>query len=184
MATTWGYLPPASVLNGGQRTIDSLTLPFTGTNAVDDVLVLAAGVLTKAATNAAIATLAGLALKNYAALYYSAAGGTGALFGIGTTGTALTPGTPQQMEVNPWYEGTFVQMSLNQVWNPGVGVGPGTTVGLALDAPTGYFVADSTQANKIGVAVALVVLSSQQGAAVGDTGLRILVQINNTTALG
>jgi hypothetical protein len=174
----WGYMPPASTLPGSQRTLDSLTLPFTGSNAIDDILILTSGVLSKAATNAAVTTIAGRAMKNSAALYATASPGIGTLVGASTVGTVLTPGLPLQMDIEPWYQGIFVQLSLVQAYTANQ-----VAVGLLLDGTTGYFVADSSQANKIGVIINAVVQPSQPWVS-GDTGVRVIVQINAATALG
>lgn len=176
----WGFMPPASTLPGSQRTLDSLTLPFTGTNAIDDILILTSGVLSKAATNATVATLAGQAYKNSAALYATAAPGIGTLVGASTVGTVLTPGLPLQMDFDPFYQGTFVQFSLNEAI---AATSPGTAVGLVLDGTTGYFIVSTAQSNKIGTIVNAVIQPSQPWV-VGDTGVRVIVQINAATALG
>lgn len=180
MATAWGYMPPSATLPGSQRTLDSITLPFTGSNAIDDILILSSGVLSKAATNATVATIAGIALKNSGAIYATAAPGIGTLFGASTVGTVLTPGLPLQMEISPLVNGIFVQMSLAQAV---AATTPGTAVGLLLDGTTGYFVADTSQSNKIGTIVSVVTQPSQPWV-ITDTGVRVIVQINAATALG
>jgi hypothetical protein len=176
----WGYMPPASTLPGSQRTLDSMTLPFTGSNAIDDILILSSGVLAKAATNAAITTIAGQALKASGAIYASTSPGIGTLFGASTVGTVLTPGLPLQMDFSPWYQGIFIQLSLVQAI---AATSPGTQVGLLLDGTTGYFVADTSQGNKIGTIVNPVIQPSQPWA-ISDTGVRVIVQINAATAIG
>lgn len=178
--SAWGFMPPAATLPGSQRTLDSLTLPFTGANAIDDILILSAGVLSKAATNAAVTTLAGQALKSSLALYATAAPTIGTLVGASTVGTVLTPGLPLQMDFDPWYQGQFIQFSLNEAI---AAASPGTAVGILLDGTTGYFVASTAQANKIGTIVNAVIQPSQPWV-VGDTGVRVIVQINAATALG
>lgn len=180
MATAWGYMPPAATLPGAQRTLDSITLPFTGSNAIDDILILTGGVLSKAATNAAIATIAGQALKASGSLYATTAPTSQTLFGASTVGTVLTPGLPLQMEVSPWMQGTQIEMSLVQAVTATT---PGTLVGLTLDATTGYFVADASQANKIATVISVVSQPSQPWV-LTDTGVRVIVQINAATALG
>lgn len=182
MATAWGYQPPAPVLPGNQRTLDSQTLPFTGANAIDDILILSSGLLSKAATNAAVTTLAGQALKPSTSLYATASPSPATLVGASTVGTVLTPGLPLQMEFSPWVAGTFVMLSLVQA----VAVAtPGLAVGLLLDGTTGYFVADTSQSNKVGNIVRVVDSTPAYIPwVITDTGVRVIVQINAATAIG
>lgn len=177
----YGYLPPSVFVDGHTRTPDSQNLPFSGTINLDDVLVLSSGVLSQAATNAAVTTLAGLALKPSSAIYYQAPpAGNATLLGTSTVGTVLTPGYVKNMEFLPLQQGSYLEMSYVQALAAGT---PGTLVGITLDATSTYFVADNAQANKVGTIVA-VVTDALRPWVVGDTGARVLVQINAATAIG
>jgi hypothetical protein len=176
----WGYLAPASTLCGWQTSIESASLPFTGAFPIDSVLIIGSGVLSLAATNPTTAALAGLSLKDAADIYYTASPTAGTLFGGSTVGTALTPSEPLNMQYCPFHNGNEFEFSIVQAL---AATTPGSTFGLLLDSVSGFWVLDSSQANKPWV-VKDVVVNALMPWVIGDTGARVIAAIPSSTAIG
>jgi hypothetical protein len=176
----WAYGPPASTLPNGQTTIESASLPFTGTFPIDSVLIIGSGVVTVAATNPTTAALAGLSLKDSTAIFTSATPTPGTLFGGGTVGTVLTPSEPLNMQYCPFHNGNEFEFSVVQAL---AATTPGTAFGLLLDATSGFWVLDSSQGNKPWI-IKDVVTNALLPWVVGDTGFRAYAAIPSSTAIG
>lgn len=123
--------------------------PFTGTLVEADIVFLNSGVATKAAANQA--SIAGMVLAPSANNYHAASSaGVGLNFGPDQTGTALVPATEQNLGVMTFGGGILLEISLNQATTLANSL-IGTQVGLGYDAGSGFFFADPTAGNKIGV---------------------------------
>lgn len=151
MANTIAYMAPR--LHGsGPLSEDDPNInkyPFTGTLNEADIVYLNSGVATKAAANQA--SIAGMVLANSSSIYHAASGaGTGLNFGPDQTGTALVPAVEQNLGVMTFGSGVMLEISLNQATTLANSL-IGTQVGLGYDATSGFFFADPTAANKIGV---------------------------------
>ena len=177
--SAWAYQPPASVLTTGQ-TPQSASLPFTGTFPIDSVLIIGSGVVTVGATNPTTAALAGLSLKDSAAIFTSPTPTIGTLFGGGTVGTVLTPSEPLNMQFVPFHNGNQFEFSVVQAL---AATTPGTAFGLLLDSVSGFWVLDSSQGNKPWIALE-VVTNALLPWVVGDTGFRVIAAIPSSTAIG
>lgn len=155
MANTIAYQAPR--LHGaGPLATDDPNLnkfPFTGTLVEGDIVFLNSGVLTKAAANQA--ALAGMIPAGSANIYHAASSaGVGLNFGPDQTGTALMPATEQNLGLVEFSGGVQLEISLNQATTLANSL-IGTQVGLNYDSTSGFFFADTTQTNKIGVIVLL-----------------------------
>ncbi len=180
MATAWAYQPPAAVLTVGRQTIESASLPFTGTPVIDSVLIIGSGVLSVGATNPTTAALAGLSEKDGNAIYTSPTPTIGTLFGGGTVGTVLTPSEPLNMQFVPFHNGNQFEFSVVQAL---AATTPGTAFGLLLDSVSGFWVLDSSQGNKPWIALE-VATNALQPWVIGDTGFRVTAAIPSSTAIG
>lgn len=178
--TAWAYQPPVQYLTPTQTTPDSASLPMSGTINLDDVLIISSGVVSQAATNPTAATLAGIALKKSADIYYNASPTDQTLFGASTVGTALTPSEPKNMQFTPFANGNQFVFSLVQAWNQNL---VGTTAGLLLDGTSTFFVLDNSQGNKPFVIKGLLP-NALENFQTNDTGVRVIAEVPTSTALG
>src|SRR5271166_4498872 len=164
---------------GGENEPNIVTVniaAISGTFLRGDFLVYNGTNVLKAATNPTIATVLGMSAFGSLDFYFAGVGGAAAvndaaLFGATVSSTALMPADANLPRVLATFGQFPFEMSLIQAWAPSTQVGP-AKAGLTLDA-SGYFVADTTQSNKI-----LNIIGSVDGpgkGVVGDTYKRVIV---------
>jgi hypothetical protein len=130
--------------------------------------------LSRAATNAS-AAMFGMAVDDSNALFYNSIGNVGnqSLFGVTMTQPPLTAADAYNNLVYKLQSQTL-EMNLVQPFYPSV-IG-GAVAGLLLDPTTGFFVADTSQSNKVlNILQAAVGPQGFEGG-VGITGTRVWVQ--------
>lgn len=149
MAITIAYQAPR-LLNSGPSAMDDPIInkyPFTGTLVEGDILFLSAGVLNKASANQA--SIAGMAMAGSGQVYHAASNpGVGLNFAQDQTGTALVPGTEQNLGLVQFDDGIRLEINLIQSTTLAASL-VGTQVGLGYDATSGFFFVDPGQTNKI-----------------------------------
>lgn len=147
----------------------AFTVPAVLTNSIG---------LARAATNANT-NLFGMATDDSNALFYNAYGQVGnqSLFGATMTQQPLT-GNDAFYNLVTKLQTQQLEMSLVQAWNPALA--GGAVAGLLLDPTTGFFVADTSQSNKILNIVGFNNAPQSVQGGVGLTGTRVIVQFAGT----
>jgi len=164
-----GLYPGYEALQQASKYTTSLGSAFQIPNPLTNSLGLA-----RAATNAS-ANIVGLAQDDSNALYFSGVGGSGAignqsLFGATMTQQPLT-GNDAFLNLVVKLQVQVIEISLVQAWNPMLA--GGAVAGLLLDPTTGFFVADTSQSNKIFNIIGLAAGPSSVQGGVGLTGSRV-----------
>lgn len=171
MAITVPYQAPELVETGtgNEPNVYQIAAANGQTLTDGDFATLSGGQLSKAAANAAVATIAGLVFKGNDSLYRSATPSKTTLFGADQSGNALIPGTNQ----NPGIIGlSQVQLLLSLSTGTTLAASLiGTQVGLGYDATSGYFFADPAAANKIATIVDISAGPDSQNSGVGAAGV-------------
>ena len=150
---------------------DTLSLPIGTATKRGDIGVLAAGVVNKAAANAASGVV-GLIQFGSVDIYYNSSATDVTLFGVSTANTALMSSEPANVHLIAAHNFQPFEISLIQAWSPSTQLGA-AIAGINIDGTTGFFVADTTQTNKI-----LNVIGAVDGptrGTVGDTFKRVIV---------
>lgn len=188
------YQPVRLIETGTAPEPNVYNIPAAGgqTLTEGDFATISAGVLSKAATNATVASLAGLVRAGNDTVFHEGSPAKRTLFGFDQGGTALIPGTNANPSLIGLGGGIQLEISLDQ----GTALAQslvGTQVGLKYDATTGYFTVDPTQANKVAQIVAIsggpdAILGGGGAAGVGngvigDNGGRVVIQMLSGLAL-
>lgn len=149
-----------------------------------DIVTLSSGKIVQGTTNVSSA-IVGMALHGSADVYFTGVGGNAAvtdsaLFGATTATTSLQPGNEiNGVKVALGHNGQLFVLSIVQAKATSQ---IGTTFGLNLDSTSTFFVADSSQSNKVLTLVGF--LEGPGNGATGDTGARGIFQfISSTLAL-
>jgi hypothetical protein len=143
------YQAPRHVPNGLVTEPNIYQIPTAATLIEGDVTTISAGVLSKAAANAAIATVAGFVRAGTVDSYGGQAGTSrSSVLGPNQAGNALIPGTNNNPQVIAFTPGIMWELSLNQATTLATTL-VGTQAGLNFDATSGFFFVDTTQSNKI-----------------------------------
>lgn len=187
------YQAPRMVPNG-LITEPNIYQIQTGSTLIEgDFATLSAGSLTKAAANAAIATIAGMIRAGTTDSYGAVAGSSrSSILGPNQAGNALIPGTNDWPQIIGFTPGLAIEMSLVQSVTLALSL-VGTQAGLNYDATSGFFFVDTTQSNKIfeivqvsGGPDSLFPAFANAGAAngvIGDSGGRVIVVALSGAAL-
>lgn len=171
-------LPGYEILQQATKTTTAtgaaFTIPFPLTNDVG---------LQQAATNASTAFF-GMAIDDQNAQFFSGVGGSGQVGNQSLFGATMTqaPLTATEAMLNYVYklQGLQLEMSLVQAWNP---ILAGTTAGLTLDPTTGFYVADTSQGNKVMTIGGPVIGPAAFQGGLGITGTRVSVVFISGAAL-
>ena len=130
--------------------------------------------LARAATNAS-ANIVGIAADDSNALFYNGVGGSGVIGNQSLFGATMTqqPLAANDAFLNLVYklQAQVIEISLVQAWNPMLA--GGAVAGLLLDPTTGFFVADTSQSNKVLNILGFVNGPSSVQGGVGLTGSRV-----------
>jgi len=178
---------------GGFKEPDIAKYPITAANTIKrgEFTTIASGQLLHpvGAVGTGIPTtgIVGLANADGSALYFSGIGGSTAvaspyaantqLFGYTTATTALQPGLDfLGLPITLAHNGQQFEVSLSQAFAQ---ASLGVQVGIALDAASGYYIADTSATNKVATIIGEV--DGPGKGTIGDTGKRVLVQFIATT---
>jgi len=133
--------------------------------------------LARAATNAS-ANIVGMAVDDSNALFFDGVGGAGSIGNQSLFGATMTqqPLTANEAFLNLVYklQSQTIEMNLVQQWSPMLA--GGAVAGIPLDSTTGFFVADTSQSNKILNILGFVNGPQSFQGGVGLTGTRVQVQ--------
>ena len=184
---TLPYAEPAIYMPGGFKEPDIAKYPITGGTTFNRgaFLTIAAGLLTKPAgavgTGIPTTGIVGLSNIDSTAFYFSGIGGSTAeatpaaantqLFGYTTATTALQPGLDfQGCPMSLAHNGQQFEVSLAQAFAQ---ASIGASIGVALDASTGYYIADTSATNKVATIIGEV--DGPGKGTIGDFGKRVLI---------
>ena len=184
---TLPYAEPAIYMPGGFKEPDIAKYPITGGTTFNRgaFLTIASGLLTKPAgavgTGIPTTGIVGLSNIDSTALYFSGIGGSAAeatpaaantqLFGYTTATTALQPGLDfQGCPMSLAHNGQQFEVSLAQAFAQ---ASIGASIGVALDASTGYYIADTSASNKVATIIGEV--DGPGKGTIGDFGKRVLI---------
>ncbi|MDE2097360.1 MAG: hypothetical protein KGL39_08965 [Patescibacteria group bacterium] len=199
MALTIPYLPPIVILPSGNADLDVVSYPVHSActaNAIVTLGVTTAGEIDPASANDSSNKLLGI-IQAASTSVYNSDGDAQSVFGtspFGTSGQALGPSTGPQTPLVVYMGPPFVvEINLTQAtgWVSGgtYQANIGSTFGLAIDATTGFYLADVNASNKVGVIVEKVIGATTQivtaqaeqpvgPGGVGDLGARVRVTFN------
>lgn len=186
---TLSYAEPAIYMPGGFKEPDIAKYPITGGTTFNRgaFLTIASGLLTKPAgavgTGIPTTGIVGLSNIDSTALYFAGIGGSAAeatpaaantqLFGYTTATTALQPGLDfQGCPTTLAHNGQQYEVSLAQAFAQNQ-IGVAGNVGVALDAASGYYIADTSATNKVATIVGEV--DGPGKGTIGDFGKRVII---------
>lgn len=180
---------------GGSKEPDVIKYPVTGGTTLGRgaFAQIASGLLTKPAgaigTGIPASNNVGMCNADSTATYFSGIGGSAAeltasaansqLFGSTTATTALQAGVDfLGIPVTMAHNGQQFEVSLNQAFAQ---ASIGVQVGLALDAGTGFYIADTTATNKVATIVGQV--DGPNKGTTGDIGKRVIIEFLSTVVI-
>lgn len=174
-------------MSGGFKEPDILKYPITTANTIKrgEFCTIASGQLLHpvgaVGTGIPATGIVGLANADGSALYFAGIGGSTAvaspyaantqLFGWTTATTALQPGLDfLGLPVSLAHNGQQFELSLSQAFAQTT---IGAQVGVALDAASGYYIADTSATNKVAIVVGEV--DGPGKGTIGDIGKRVII---------
>ncbi|MDE2100963.1 MAG: hypothetical protein KGL39_27200 [Patescibacteria group bacterium] len=196
MAATIGYAAPRWIPNGAVQVPNPYQVALNNAQTLveGDFAILSSNKLSKAAANAAVATIAGIVRFGNTDSYGGVAGSSrSSILGPNQAGNALIPGTNNNAMVFGFTPNMAFEMSLNTATTLAVSL-IGAQAGINYDATSGYFFVDTTQVNKIFTIVQLPggpdalypsfqSAGGAQNGVLGDSGGRVIVTALTGAAL-